>query len=44
MHVKGCETKVLYTTALQAAPTEGLTGDSDQRLHHLPEDLGTLNS
>jgi hypothetical protein len=43
VHVKGCETKALYTTALQAAPTEGLTSDSDLRLHHMPEDLELLN-
>ena len=29
--------------SLQAAPTEGLTGDSDLRLHHMPEDLELLN-
>jgi hypothetical protein len=28
-YMSRCETKALYTTALQAAPTEGLTGDSD---------------
>jgi hypothetical protein len=43
VHVKGCETKALYTTALQAAPTEGLTGDSDLWLHHMQEDLELLN-
>ena len=26
-------------TALQAAPREGQTGDSDLRLHHMPEDF-----
>ena len=29
--------------ALQAAHTEELTGDSDLRLHHMPEDLELLN-
>jgi hypothetical protein len=43
VHVTGCETKALYTTALQAAPTEGLTDDFDLRLHHMPEDLELLN-
>jgi hypothetical protein len=33
----------LYTTAVQAAPTEELTDDSDLRLHHMPEDLELLN-
>ncbi len=42
-YMSRCETKALYTTALQAAPTEGLTGDSDLRLYHMPEDLELLN-
>ena len=28
-----------YTTALQANPREGQTGDSDLRLHHIPEEF-----
>ena len=33
----------LYTTALLAAPTEGQTGESDLRLHHIPEDFEFLD-
>jgi hypothetical protein len=40
---KDAKQKPCHTTALQAAPTEGLTGDSDLRLHHMPEDLELLN-
>ena len=29
--------------SMQAAPTEGLTGDFDLRLHHMPEDLELIN-
>ena len=34
----------LYTTALLAAPTEGQTGESDLRLHHIPEDFEFLDN
>jgi hypothetical protein len=43
VHVKGCKTRVLYTTPLQAAPTEERISDSDLRLHHIPEDFELLN-